>query len=42
MSVRNSLANDTGAIGDMRGKGYVDMTKKGERDMYTDRLPGIS
>ena len=28
-----------GDIGDMTGKGYVEMDKKGDRYMYTDRLP---
>ena len=42
--MRKSLASQKGQglIGDLVGKGYVDMAKKGERIMYTDKLPVTS
>jgi len=42
--IRKSLASQKGRgfVGDLTGKGYVEMDKKGERYMYTDRLPVTS
>ena len=43
MYVRKSMAGERADdIGDLKGKGYVDMAKRGERTLYTDRLPEIS
>ena len=36
------MANEAGQIGDLAGKGYVDMIRKGDRYMYTDKLPPTS
>lgn len=36
------MASRAGDLGDMAGKGYVDMDRKGERDSYVDRLPPTS
>lgn len=33
------MAVRAGDVGDMAGKGYVDMDRRGERDTYIDRLP---
>lgn len=42
LTIRKSLATEVGQIGDLVGKGYVDMSRKGERYMYTDKLPPTS
>ena len=42
LTVRKSLASQKGDIGDLNGKGYVDMERRGARMFYTDRLPETS
>ena len=36
------MASRSGQIGDLKGKGYVDMDRRGDRMMYTDLLPQTS
>ena len=42
MTIRKSMASQSGDIGDMTGKGYVDLDRKGERKLYTNFLPQTS
>ena len=44
INVRKSLAVTKGAglMGDLTGKGYVEMERKGDRPMYTQNLPETS
>jgi len=42
MTVRKNFGAQSGDLGDMAGKGYVDMTRKRDRDFYTDKLPKTS
>ena len=38
MDIKKSLAGEPGGLGDMQGRGYLDMDKKGPRSLYTDRI----
>ena len=42
MTIRKSMASQSGDIGDMKGKGYVDLDRKGDRKLYTNFLPQTS
>jgi len=41
MTIRKSMASRSGDIGDLNGKGYVDLDRKGDRKMYTNNLPQL-
>ena len=42
MTIKKSIAPVAGQLGDMgdlKGKGYVEMDRKGDRNLYTNNLP---
>ena len=36
------MASQSGDVGDLKGKGYVDLDRKGDRKLYTNFLPQTS
>ena len=42
LTVRKNIASRAGEVGDMAGKGYVDMERKGDRYLFNENLPRTS